>query len=239
MAVEQPKDFAYGYDVKPLAPAPNEHDSARSAVNLTAGLALQALAREGASPDEVRLAAEVFLSAENVASLVQDGLTAQQAAQVLKALEPYDANAAAAQKSVNALDEAHTRAEATARRLDVTEAEWDRRVEETRATLRANLTDPLEVWNAYLAVPDDDHVSLAAFESLGSVFNKHTQQLAPALDAERVAERQLARYRRKYPEAFAERNKTARLASIYRQASSVVKTEIVKRVGSQAPIEVL
>ena len=49
MAVEQPKDFAYGYDVKPLAPAPNEHDSARSAVNLTAGLALQALAREGAS----------------------------------------------------------------------------------------------------------------------------------------------------------------------------------------------
>jgi len=242
MASEQPKDFAYGYDVKPIAPVQAAHDDnhpAKSAHDLTAMLALQWLAREGADEGEVRYAAEVFLAGSNIVEkLVPERLTPEQAAQALKAIEPFEANARQAQKNLEALDLEHTLAGRVQRPGHLTETEWQSQVEAARVQLRSGLSDPLEVENAYYSAKDP--VSLAAFESLGPIFDKTSKQLVTSLAPEKIAARQLERYRALYPSAYAERQKIARLASVYRQAADFVKTEVRKRSSFDTrPIVVL
>jgi hypothetical protein len=233
-----------------VAEAPSTQ--ARDAVTLEAGTRLQALHRE-VDEAELRVHASVYASLQTVAVNLVDGLgeiarnrdlspggkarAKKEAAKLaLKAADNFTTNAKKLREDVRAADEGFAQAGAQLRPANVPEAEWERRVAQAREQLARNLTDPLEVWNAYLGAPDP--VALAAFESLGTIFDRHTKQLVPALDLERVREKQAERGRASWPEVVANRDKNERLASTYASAAQLITSQVREAVDERT-IEVL
>jgi len=244
MAVGHPQDFSFGYKVDPLNAATASASPAKDAHDMEAGLALQRLARE-VDETELQTHASIFASSGTIVTKLIDKvgqLTLETGALALKAVESFDVNAQLIQKQVDEQDAALVKAGVIQRPANVAEAEWQRQLAEVRAQVE-KITDPIKRRIVYSnALERNDLITIAALESGGSVFNPETNAFLPLLNEDesmgltaRVAEKQLARGRDAYPEAAKDRNKNARLASTYRQASAAVKGEVLKRVPALVP----
>lgn len=256
MAAETPRDFVFGYDVRPISElTPTEVVNAN--FQLQSGIRLKSLVKE-ADGDELQTHAAIYSTAAKTVGEFAKPLVNEQyltpqgkifllriaGQRALNAIEPLEDNATKLREEVAATDESFVAAGRNLRPGDVTEADWARRVDEARFQLRG--LDPLELRSAYASArAQGDPAVVAAFESLGpvltSVLDSNTgtesKQFIPALDPDDIRERQYARGRAQHPEAAQLRDRNERLASTYHDAVMLVRHDVLERVPDLDDLE--